>query len=243
MTSWDVLGILIKIGLVVGITQGAVAYLILVERKVAAFAQDRLGPNRVGPFGLLQPLADGAKMILKEDVIPGYVIEAALHPGPGDRDHRGDDRLRRRPVRAGRAERPARSSAGRSSSRSPPASTSGILYIFAIGSLGGLRRHPRRLGLEQQVLVPRRPALERPAHQLRDPAGDVDPGDGPAGRLARPEHDHQLAGPPRLGRSSSSRSASCSSWSAPSPRPTACRSTCPSPSRSSSAGSTPNTRR
>src|SRR4051812_36088554 len=70
---WNVIGILIKIGIVVGITQGAVAYLILVERKVAAFAQDRLGPNRVGPFGLLQPLADGAKMILKEDVIPGYV--------------------------------------------------------------------------------------------------------------------------------------------------------------------------
>src|SRR5436305_1668976 len=72
------LGILIKILIVVGITQGAVAYLILAERKVAAFAQDRLGPNRAGrefglPFGLLQPLADGAKMLLKEDVIPRYV--------------------------------------------------------------------------------------------------------------------------------------------------------------------------
>jgi len=69
----EVIGILIKIGIVVGITQGAVAYLILVERKVAAWAQDRIGPNRCGPFGLLQPLADGAKMILKEDVIPKYV--------------------------------------------------------------------------------------------------------------------------------------------------------------------------
>jgi len=73
-----VLGILVKILLVVGITQGAVAYLILVERKVAAYAQDRIGPNRCGrqfglPFGLLQPLADGAKMLLKEDVVPRYV--------------------------------------------------------------------------------------------------------------------------------------------------------------------------
>jgi NADH-quinone oxidoreductase subunit H len=80
------LGILFKILVVVGITEGAVAYLILAERKVAAFSQDRLGPNRAGrnltlpfgirinlPFGLLQPIADGAKMLLKEDVTPGYV--------------------------------------------------------------------------------------------------------------------------------------------------------------------------
>jgi NADH-quinone oxidoreductase subunit H len=73
-----VIGILIKILLVIGISQGAVAYLIYVERKVAAYAQDRIGPNRAGrefgiPFGLLQPLADGAKMLLKEDVVPSYV--------------------------------------------------------------------------------------------------------------------------------------------------------------------------
>src|SRR3954452_9884299 len=67
------MGILLKILIVVGVTQGAVAYLILVERKIAAWAQDRVGPNRCGPFGLLQPLADGAKMILKEDVTPRYV--------------------------------------------------------------------------------------------------------------------------------------------------------------------------
>lgn len=67
------LGLLLKIGLVVGISQGTVAYLILVERKIAAYAQDRIGPNRAGPFGIFQPLADGAKMLLKEDVIPGYV--------------------------------------------------------------------------------------------------------------------------------------------------------------------------
>src|SRR3954468_2243059 len=72
------IGIVVKILLVVGIAQGSVAYLILVERKVAAYAQDRIGPNRAGrefgiPFALLQPLADGAKMLLKEDVVPGYV--------------------------------------------------------------------------------------------------------------------------------------------------------------------------
>src|SRR3954466_10113788 len=72
------IGIIVKIVVVVSIAQGAVAYLIWVERKVAAYAQDRIGPNRAGrevgiPFGLLQPLADGAKMLLKEDIIPSYV--------------------------------------------------------------------------------------------------------------------------------------------------------------------------
>src|SRR5579872_876747 len=61
---------LIKIVLVILALQGAVAYLVLVERKAAAYLQDRLGPNRVGPWGLLQPLADGAKFILKEEIIP-----------------------------------------------------------------------------------------------------------------------------------------------------------------------------
>ena len=45
MDCWRSIGILLKIGIVVGITQGAVAYLILVERKIAAWAQDRLGPE------------------------------------------------------------------------------------------------------------------------------------------------------------------------------------------------------
>jgi NADH-quinone oxidoreductase subunit H len=49
---------------------GAAAYLILLERKIASWVQDRIGPNRVGPWGLLQPLADGLKMFTKEDYRP-----------------------------------------------------------------------------------------------------------------------------------------------------------------------------
>ena len=46
------------------------AYLVLAERKLLGWIQDRIGPNRAGPFGLLQPLADGIKMVTKEDVKP-----------------------------------------------------------------------------------------------------------------------------------------------------------------------------
>ena len=49
---------------------GAAAYFILLERKVCAWVQDRIGPNRVGPMGLLQPIADGVKLFFKEDFIP-----------------------------------------------------------------------------------------------------------------------------------------------------------------------------
>jgi len=61
---------------VIGAMLGAVAYAILLERKISAWIQDRYGPNRVGPFGLFQPIADGVKFLLKEDVIPGNVDRA-----------------------------------------------------------------------------------------------------------------------------------------------------------------------
>jgi NADH-quinone oxidoreductase subunit H len=52
------------------IALGVAAYSTYAERKVAAFFQDRLGPNRAGPYGLLQPIADGVKMFMKEEIIP-----------------------------------------------------------------------------------------------------------------------------------------------------------------------------
>ena len=51
----------------------AVAYTVWLERKVVGHIQNRWGPTRVGPFGLLQPLADGLKFIFKEDLTPPYV--------------------------------------------------------------------------------------------------------------------------------------------------------------------------
>jgi NADH-quinone oxidoreductase subunit H len=63
----------IKIVLVVFILLTGVAYTTLLERKLVARIQNRWGPTRVGPFGLLQPLADGVKFILKEDIVPDSV--------------------------------------------------------------------------------------------------------------------------------------------------------------------------
>jgi NADH-quinone oxidoreductase subunit H len=61
---------------------GTVAYLILLERKIASWTQDRIGPNRVGPYGLFQPLADGLKFILKEDYRPRHVDKVLFTIAP-----------------------------------------------------------------------------------------------------------------------------------------------------------------
>jgi NADH-quinone oxidoreductase subunit H len=64
---------IILIAVMMGVIQGTCAYLVFVERKLAAYVQDRVGPNRVGPFGLFQPIADGLKFIFKEEIIPVHV--------------------------------------------------------------------------------------------------------------------------------------------------------------------------
>src|ERR1700722_6776714 len=61
---------IVKIAVVLVITLTAVAYTVLLERKVLGRIQNRWGPSRVGPFGLPQPLADGIKLFLKEDMMP-----------------------------------------------------------------------------------------------------------------------------------------------------------------------------
>ncbi len=61
---------LLKVAVVTVVMLLAVAYTVLLERKLVGRIQNRWGPSRVGPFGLLQPLVDGAKSFLKEDIIP-----------------------------------------------------------------------------------------------------------------------------------------------------------------------------
>jgi NADH-quinone oxidoreductase subunit H len=72
----------LKIAIMFGVVMLTVAYTTLAERRISAFIQDRLGPNRVGPFGLLQPIADGLKNLVKEEALPGTASKFYFMLGP-----------------------------------------------------------------------------------------------------------------------------------------------------------------
>ncbi len=74
---------LILIVVILLVTLVIALYLTFGERKIAAFFQDRLGPNRVGPFGLFQPFADGGKLLFKEEIIPKNAEKWLFILGPG----------------------------------------------------------------------------------------------------------------------------------------------------------------
>ncbi|MDI9338144.1 MAG: NADH-quinone oxidoreductase subunit NuoH [Alphaproteobacteria bacterium] len=73
---------IVLIVIVILVTLGLALYTTFAERKVAAFLQDRPGPNRVGPMGLFQPFADGLKLIMKEDLIPSHANKQLFILGP-----------------------------------------------------------------------------------------------------------------------------------------------------------------
>jgi len=79
---WPVIWTLIKIVAVVAPLMGCVAYLTLWERKAIGFTQVRLGPNRIGPMGLLQPIADALKLLTKEIIVPSAASKGLFLLGP-----------------------------------------------------------------------------------------------------------------------------------------------------------------
>jgi NADH-quinone oxidoreductase subunit H len=81
ITTFVIISI-IKSVAVLGVLLTAVAYSVWLERKVSAHIQNRWGPTRVGPFGLLQPLADGAKFIFKEDLTQPHVYKPLYIAAP-----------------------------------------------------------------------------------------------------------------------------------------------------------------
>ena len=73
---------LLKVVCVLAVLFPMIAYSVMAERRIAAAIQGRIGPNRVGPWGLLQPLADGLKFLLKEDFTPSHVRKAYFWLAP-----------------------------------------------------------------------------------------------------------------------------------------------------------------
>jgi len=73
---------LILIAIVITLSLVIAMYATYAERKIAAFMQDRIGPNRAGPFGILQPLADGMKLFFKEEIIPNNSNKFLFIMGP-----------------------------------------------------------------------------------------------------------------------------------------------------------------
>ncbi|MEY3201671.1 MAG: NADH-quinone oxidoreductase subunit NuoH [Pseudomonadota bacterium] len=80
--AWPVVWTLLKIIVIIAPLMGAVAYLTLAERKVIGYIQVRIGPNRVGPMGLLQPVADGLKLLFKEVIVPSQASKALFIAAP-----------------------------------------------------------------------------------------------------------------------------------------------------------------
>lgn len=83
MDSTFVIEKFILVAVIFGISLVIAMYSTYAERKVAAYLQDRLGPDRAGPFGILQPLADGIKMFMKEEIIPTTSNRFLFIAGPG----------------------------------------------------------------------------------------------------------------------------------------------------------------
>src|SRR6187455_324058 len=79
---WLILEKFILVAMVITLSLIVAMYSTYAERKVAAFLQDRIGPNRAGPFGIFQPLADGLKFIMKEEIIPNVSNKLLFVLGP-----------------------------------------------------------------------------------------------------------------------------------------------------------------
>jgi NADH-quinone oxidoreductase subunit H len=136
----DLIAAIVKIIIVVGVLMLSVPMMVWLERKLVADFQVRIGPNRVGPYGLLQSFADGIKLFFKEDIIPTHVDKALYLLAPVVMMLPALSMIAVIPFGpavdvAGRSY-PLQISVGRHPSGVPFDIPVGVLYILAISSLG-----------------------------------------------------------------------------------------------------------
>ena len=211
-----------------GVFPGIVAYMVWLERKVAARFQDRIGPNRVGPLGLLQPIADALKLITKEDLVPRDADQVGPPRRPGAGHRLGVPGDRRHPVR--------RQHGAGESPLGHGLPDRGLEHQSAGHLPGGMVK-------PEQVLALGRDAIGRSARLLRSSPGALHRPDCALGGQPEPGHDLRQAGRVRLVHLLASGSARVRdpARSPASPRSTARRSTSRKPSRRSSPAITPST--
>ena len=222
---------LIKSVIVLFVVITTFAYAMLFERKIMGWMQLRPGPNRVGPWGMLQPAADAAKMLFKEDLTP--------------EDGRSAD-LSARAVHLARLRRWARSRSFRSRSRGRTcgaSATSTPAFCSSSRSRRSASTAFRWQAGPRARSIPLLGSIRSTAQMISLRAGDDD-----VGRRRADPRRHDLAGRHRAradtgcGSSSRSSSASSSTSSRPSPKPTARRSIWSKPKPNWSAASTRNIR-
>ena len=145
------------VGIVFVVILPMVSYAVYAERKVSALIQDRLGPNRVGPAGLFQPIADAMKFLLKEDFTPAHVNKFYYWLAPC---------LAMVPAITTIAVVPF----GSTLFGVPMVIADinvGVLFVFAIAFARRLRDRYRRLGLKLEISLPRRGAFNFPDDLVR----------------------------------------------------------------------------
>jgi NADH-quinone oxidoreductase subunit H len=221
----------VKAFIVVNSVLLAAAGLVYVERRVAAWIQDRIGPNRVGPFGLLQPFADVIKLYFKEDLVPALADRTFHRLAPLISIAVALSLYAVIPIAdyiliAG--ERVYLSVA--------PHINVGLLYVLAMTSIGvyGIVLAGWSSNNKYSLLGGLRSSAQMISYELTLGLSVV----GVVMVQGRWTCTRLSSASSRCGTSSTSPWAFCCSWWPPLPRPTARRSTCRKPSRSSSAATT-----
>ena len=218
----------IKAVVVINLVMVCFAYATWLERKLLGRMQLRYGPNRAGPFGLLQPIADLVKLIRKESFSPTGAVEPPLLRGARRRGLHGARLVQRHPLRrrlGDRRLRRHRLGRGRLHRRPPHLRPRRHRH---------LRLPRRRLGERLEVLAARLHAHGRAARLLRGLARALRARRRGHGREPLPRRHRRASSRTRSGTRARRSSGSSSSSSPASPRRTGRRSTCPRPRPSSS---------